>query len=150
MSYVYDAHIFHYAVEGGLVFMCMADGDFGRRLPFAFIDDVVRRWTETYADRGQTALAYGMNEDFSRVLQRQMDYLLDGQRRGLPPRRQLRVRPEHDQAQSCAIALRSPASERPSDLSRYSPDIQHGSKCTAMFLLAVVRTAHSPHCKQFL
>ena len=50
MSYVYDAHIFHYAVEGGLVFMCMADGDFGRRLPFAFIDDVVRRWTETYAE----------------------------------------------------------------------------------------------------
>eukprot|EP00964_Phaeocystis_antarctica_P067677 scaffold40957_cov63-Phaeocystis_antarctica.AAC.1 len=33
------------------------------------------------------------------------------------------VRPEHDRAQSCAIALRSPASERPSDLNRYSPDI---------------------------
>ena len=71
---MYDAHTFHYAVEGGLVFMCMADGDFGRRLPFAFIDDIVRRWTETYADRGQTALAYGMNEDFSRVLHRQMDF----------------------------------------------------------------------------
>ena len=46
---MYDAHTFHYAVEGGLVFMCMADGDFGRRLPFAFIDDIVRRWTETCA-----------------------------------------------------------------------------------------------------
>ena len=34
---------------------------------------------------------------------------LYGQRRGLPPRRQLRVRPEHDEVQSCAIALRSPA-----------------------------------------
>eukprot|EP00964_Phaeocystis_antarctica_P075689 scaffold46736_cov60-Phaeocystis_antarctica.AAC.3 len=31
------------------------------------------------------------------------------------------VRPEHDRAQSCAIALRSPASERPSDLNRNSP-----------------------------
>ena len=39
-----------------------------------------------------------------------------GQRRGLPPRRGLPVRPEHDRAQSCAIALRSPASERPSDI----------------------------------
>ena len=28
----------------------------------------------------------------------------------------VRVRPEHDRAQSCAIALRSPASERPSDV----------------------------------
>ena len=51
-----------------------------------------------------------------------------GQRRGLPPRRQLRVRPEHDRAQSCAIGLRSPASERPSHVisyhrDRYSPDI---------------------------
>eukprot|EP00964_Phaeocystis_antarctica_P065576 scaffold39572_cov68-Phaeocystis_antarctica.AAC.2 len=36
-----------------------------------------------------------------------------GQRRGLPPRRQLPVRPEHDRAQSCAIALRSPASRPP-------------------------------------
>eukprot|EP00964_Phaeocystis_antarctica_P144267 scaffold110018_cov69-Phaeocystis_antarctica.AAC.6 len=35
----------------------------------------------------------------------------------------LRVRPEHDRAQSRAIALRSPASERPSDHNRYSPDI---------------------------
>ena len=35
----------------------------------------------------------------------------------------LRVRPEHDRVQSCAIALRSPASERSSDLiKRYSPD----------------------------
>jgi len=74
MSYVYDSHIFHYSVSGGLVFMCMADGDFGRRVPFAFLDDIVRRWQETYGQRGQTALAYGMNEDFSRVLQRQMDY----------------------------------------------------------------------------
>eukprot|EP00964_Phaeocystis_antarctica_P069733 scaffold42406_cov59-Phaeocystis_antarctica.AAC.2 len=29
----------------------------------------------------------------------------------------------HDRVQSCGIALRSPASERPSDLNRYSPDM---------------------------
>eukprot|EP00964_Phaeocystis_antarctica_P135897 scaffold100291_cov61-Phaeocystis_antarctica.AAC.4 len=33
------------------------------------------------------------------------------------------VRPEHDRAQSCAIALRSPASERPSDLNRSKQSI---------------------------
>ena len=32
----------------------------------------------------------------------------------------------YDRAQSCAIALRSPASERSSDLKRYSPDIHQG------------------------
>lgn len=73
MSYVYDSHIFHYIVSGGLVYLCMADEDFGRSTPFHFLDDVMRRWVDTYADRGKTALAYGMNEDFSRVLQKQMD-----------------------------------------------------------------------------
>ena len=36
---------------------------------------------------------------------------------------QVCVRPERRRAQSCAIALRSPAPERSSDLKRYSPDI---------------------------
>ena len=37
--------------------------------------------------------------------------------------RRLRVRPERHRAQSCTIALRSPASERSSDLNGYSPDM---------------------------
>ena len=41
----------------------------------------------------------------------------------------LRVWPERHLAQSCAIALRSPVSERPSDLKRYSPDIHSKPAC---------------------
>ena len=74
MSYVYDSHVFHYIVHDGLVFLCMADESFGRRIPFSFLEDIMRRWLDAYGERGQTALAYGMNEDFSRVLQRQMDF----------------------------------------------------------------------------
>ena len=74
MSYVYDSHVFHYVVAHGITYMCMADTDFGRGVPFAFLDDITRRWSTTYGERGQTALAYGMNEDFSRVLHRQMDF----------------------------------------------------------------------------
>uniref|UniRef100_A0A7S3F7G4 V-SNARE coiled-coil homology domain-containing protein n=1 Tax=Haptolina ericina TaxID=156174 RepID=A0A7S3F7G4_9EUKA len=73
MSYVYDDHTFHYIVDGGLVYLCMAEGALGRRIPFAFLEDIKNRWIDTYGDRGITALAYGMNEDFSRVLQKQMD-----------------------------------------------------------------------------
>merc|ERR1712008_421510 len=39
----------------------------------------------------------------------------------------LPVRPVGHQAQSLAIALRSPATKRSSDLNRYSPDIHHFS-----------------------
>ena len=67
MSYVYDSHVFHYVVAHGITYMCMADADFGRGVPFAFLDDITRRWSTTYGERGQTALAYGMNADFSRV-----------------------------------------------------------------------------------
>jgi hypothetical protein len=41
----------------------------------------------------------------------------------------VRVRPERHRAQSCAIALRSPAPERSSDLKRYSPDIHRTHWC---------------------
>lgn len=74
MSYVADRHIFHYIVDDGITYLCMADEEFGRRLPFSFLEDVKNRFKATYAERGKTALAYGMNADFSRVLQNQMDY----------------------------------------------------------------------------
>ena len=50
----------------------MAESSFGRRVPFMFLEDVMSKWADTYGDRGATALAYGMNEDFSRVLQKQV------------------------------------------------------------------------------
>lgn len=74
MSYVYDRHIFHYIVDDGITYLCMADEEFGRRIPFAFLEDIKNRFRATYGDRGRTAIAYGMNTDFSRVLQNQMEY----------------------------------------------------------------------------
>ena len=32
MSYVYDRYLFHYIAEAGVVYMCMADEEFGRRV----------------------------------------------------------------------------------------------------------------------
>lgn len=49
----------------------MAESSFGRRVPFMFLEDIMSKWADSYGDRGMTALAYGMNEDFSRVLQKQ-------------------------------------------------------------------------------
>ena len=80
MSYLYDGregqggHVFHFVCEQGLVFLCMADEGFGRHVPFAFLDAVIRLWSSRYGDRGGSAVAYGMNDDFSAILQQQMDY----------------------------------------------------------------------------
>jgi len=74
MSYVYERHIFHYLVDDGIIYLCMADEEFGRRIPFAFLDDLKGRFKVSYGDRGRTALAFAMNEDFSRVMKNLMEY----------------------------------------------------------------------------
>uniref|UniRef100_A0A6U4MYF0 V-SNARE coiled-coil homology domain-containing protein n=1 Tax=Hemiselmis andersenii TaxID=464988 RepID=A0A6U4MYF0_HEMAN len=74
MSYVCDRHIFHIMVFDGLTYMCMAEEDFGRRAAFSFLEDIKNKFSTTYGERGRTALAYSMNEDFSRVLSKQMDH----------------------------------------------------------------------------
>lgn len=54
--------------------MCMADDDFGRRIPFSFLQDIKQRFLAAYSkDRIETALAFGMNE-FSKVIAKQMEF----------------------------------------------------------------------------
>ncbi|OQR91263.1 vesicle-associated membrane protein [Achlya hypogyna] len=74
MSYVYDKHVFHYVVKDGITYLCMADNDFKRRVPFQFLEDLKKRFLTTYGDRGRTAIAFAMNAEFQHVIQRQMDY----------------------------------------------------------------------------
>jgi len=44
------------------------------RIPFAFLEDIHQRFVRTYGRAVHTALAYAMNEEFSRVLSQQIDY----------------------------------------------------------------------------
>jgi len=85
------SHIFHYIVKDGLVYLCMAEASFGRQVPFMFLEDIMCKWADNYGDRGTTALAYGMNEDFSRVLQKQAQIRAD-----IPPFRRLSKLPMCD------------------------------------------------------
>jgi len=100
MSYIYDKYIFHYIVEGGLIYLCMADESFGRRIPFSFLDNIKNRFISSYGDRGKTAVAYGMNADFSRVLQIQMNYFSKDPEAD----RMSKVRGEIDQVKSVMVA----------------------------------------------
>jgi len=70
----FESHYFHYLVDDGIVFLCMAEESFGRRIPFTFLDDVKNRFKSTYGNRGKTALAFAMQADFSRIIQNLMEY----------------------------------------------------------------------------
>ena len=74
MSIVYDRHVFHYIVHDNITFLCMAEQAAKRRVPFAFLMDIKNRWRSTFGDSGQTAVAFAMQQEFSKTLQSQMDY----------------------------------------------------------------------------
>jgi len=73
-SYLYDKYIFHYIVADEITYLCMADESFGRRIPYAFLDNIKSRFVSSYGENAKTAMAYGMNADFARVLQIQMNF----------------------------------------------------------------------------
>ncbi|KAJ2491723.1 hypothetical protein IWW37_002047 [Coemansia sp. RSA 2050] len=74
LTYVYDRYLFHYISDGGIVYLCMADDKFGRRVPFAFLQDMMDRFVAAFTDGEiENATAYGLNS-FARTIARQMDY----------------------------------------------------------------------------
>ncbi|KAI1315590.1 Vesicle-associated membrane protein [Mortierella claussenii] len=75
LTYVYDRYLFHYICEDGLTYMCMADDSFGRRIPFAFLQDIKEKFLAQYGrERALESLVpYGMNE-FSKTIAKQMEY----------------------------------------------------------------------------
>ncbi|CAN0888111.1 Vesicle-associated membrane protein 713 [Linum grandiflorum] len=74
VSYSQDRFIFHVKRTDGLTVLCMAEETAGRRIPFAFLEDIHQRFVRTYGRAVHSAQAYGMNDEFSRVLNQQMDY----------------------------------------------------------------------------
>mmetsp|Transcript_7486 Transcript_7486/g.11795 ORF Transcript_7486/g.11795 Transcript_7486/m.11795 type:complete len:177 (+) Transcript_7486:267-797(+) len=69
------SHAFHYIVEDGITYLCLADEQLKRRIPFAFLQDVKERFKATYSsEQAHAAIAFAMNDDFARVLQKQMQY----------------------------------------------------------------------------
>ncbi|GAV88194.1 Synaptobrevin domain-containing protein/Longin domain-containing protein [Cephalotus follicularis] len=73
-SYSHDRYIFHVNRTDGLTLLCMADDASGRRIPFSFMEDIHQRFVRTYGRAILSAPAYGMNDEFSRILGQQMDY----------------------------------------------------------------------------
>ncbi|KAJ3056226.1 Vesicle-associated membrane protein [Rhizophlyctis rosea] len=73
MTYVYDRYLFHYVQRDGIIYLCLADDTFGRRVPFAFLEDIARRFENHYGERAHSAIAYGLNE-FSKTIAQLMEF----------------------------------------------------------------------------
>eukprot|EP01100_Stratorugosa_tubuloviscum_P002948 TRINITY_DN16_c0_g5_i1.p1 TRINITY_DN16_c0_g5~~TRINITY_DN16_c0_g5_i1.p1 ORF type:complete len:257 (+),score=87.41 TRINITY_DN16_c0_g5_i1:109-771(+) len=74
-SYEYDDFIFHFQIHSGVTYMCMADKSFPRRICFLFLEDIKNRFLAMYGEEQiRRAMAYTMNEDFSRSLSSLTNY----------------------------------------------------------------------------
>ncbi|KAK8807439.1 hypothetical protein WA158_004198 [Blastocystis sp. Blastoise] len=74
MSCVYEQYAFHYVVHDGITYLCMADKDMKRRIPFAYLDDIQEIFIANYGALVKTASAGAMNTDFSKILKERMEY----------------------------------------------------------------------------
>ena len=75
LSFCHESYVFHLIVENGNVFLCIATEDFGRRKPFAFLEDVKSRFYTTYGDAGlNSKKKHKYQNSFGRTLLKQMDY----------------------------------------------------------------------------
>ncbi len=73
-SLVYDAYMFHYIIADGLCYLCCTDQQAARRVPFAFLADIQKRFVAEYGSRSFTAGHLQFNSDFGRTLSAQMDH----------------------------------------------------------------------------
>ncbi|KAJ2483898.1 hypothetical protein IWW56_000044 [Coemansia sp. RSA 2131] len=74
LTYVYDRYLFHYIRCNNIVYLCIADDKFGRRIPFAFLQDTMERFVAAYTEAEiSEAACMGLNS-FARTMARQMDY----------------------------------------------------------------------------
>lgn len=68
----YAADIMHacmvWQVADGVTFLVVAEESFGRRIPFAFLEDVRARFMAAYASGYKEAVAYEYNSAFSKVI----------------------------------------------------------------------------------
>lgn len=77
-TYVSGSYHFHVIVDDGLVYLCMADEDFGKRQPYAFLEEIKRKFVNSsLKQRAISAHAYEFRRDFGQVLASQMSLYSD-------------------------------------------------------------------------
>jgi len=75
MSYVYDQYVYHYVVEEGVTYLCLADEALKRKLAFSFLEDIKDRFKGLFSlEMIYAAPSFSLNEDFFRILRNRMQY----------------------------------------------------------------------------
>ncbi|ELU08344.1 hypothetical protein CAPTEDRAFT_181820 [Capitella teleta] len=73
-TYTSNNYMFHVMVDSGIIYMCASDPEFGRRVPYAFLNEIKDQfYSGSLASRSQFAEENELDRDFSPVLANQME-----------------------------------------------------------------------------
>lgn len=77
-TYTCDRHTFNYLVEEGFTYLVVADEEFGRQIPFAFLERVKEDFRKRYAGgKADSANAHSLDKEFGPKLKDHMQYCVD-------------------------------------------------------------------------
>ncbi|KAJ3991566.1 VAMP/synaptobrevin-like protein [Lentinula boryana] len=70
LTYVWEQYLFHYVSEGGFTYLVMADDSAGRRMPFAFLSELQRKFLEAPSSslNDPELPAYGLQGTFASTI----------------------------------------------------------------------------------
>lgn len=74
-SYTYNEKFcYHYISQENIIFVCLADAEFPRRICFLFLDDIKNNFLDRYGQVVNTVIAFGVNAEFAEILKNRMNY----------------------------------------------------------------------------
>jgi len=77
-SYSYDGKLhFHWLIDGGLIFLCMAASSYQKRRAHGFLMDLRETFLSQYGDTWQNAITLKFNNEFARVIKSKVEYHSD-------------------------------------------------------------------------
>ncbi|KAL5276604.1 VAMP7 family protein [Megaselia abdita] len=74
LTYTHGSYRIHYICENRIIYMCITDDVFEKEKAYLFLTDIKQDFNSTYGLQIATAISYGMNTEFSRVLKQKMHH----------------------------------------------------------------------------
>jgi len=73
ITYTSDNYLIHVVIKEEIIYLCIADVAFGRRVPYAFLEEISSRFGQsTLAMRAITARHHELDRDFEFILKQEM------------------------------------------------------------------------------
>jgi len=74
-TYTCDRHTFNYLIDEGFTYMVVADEEFGRIVPFAFLERIKEDFKRRYqGGKADLAVAHSLDKEFGSKLKEHMEY----------------------------------------------------------------------------